>query len=139
MFRKILLAVDGSSHSDLAVDYAGKLAAAFDATLLIVHAYAQTSDLLGYDDIEKRVAARKTAGQGVIDRARQRLADSSLTITEDLLEGPEAEAILAAATAQKVDLVVMGTRGLGAIKGMLFGSVSHKVAQHVHCPVMLIR
>jgi nucleotide-binding universal stress UspA family protein len=33
----------------------------------------------------------------------------------------------------------MGTRGLGAIKGMLFGSVSHKVAQHVHCPVMLIR
>ena len=139
MFRKILLAVDGSSHSDLAVDYAGKLAAAFDATLLIVHAYAQTSDLLGYDDIEKRVAARKATGQGVIDRARQRLADSSLTITEDLLEGPEAEAILAAATAQKVDLVVMGTRGLGAIKGMLFGSVSHKVAQHVHCPVMLIR
>jgi nucleotide-binding universal stress UspA family protein len=139
MFRKILLAVDGSPNSDLAVDYAAKLAAAFDATLLIVHAYAQTSDLLGYDDIEKRVAARKTTGQGVIDRARQRLAGSSATITEDLLEGPEAEAILAAADAQKVDLVVMGTRGLGAIKGMLFGSVSHKVAQHVHCPVMLIR
>jgi len=139
MFQKILLAVDGSSHSDLAVDYAGKLAATFNATLLIVHAYAQTSDLLGYDDIEKRVAARKTTGQGVIDKARERLAGSSVTITEDLLEGPETEAIIAAADTQQVDLVVMGTRGLGAIKGMLFGSVSHKVAQHVHCPVMLIR
>jgi len=139
MFRKILLAVDGSLHSDLAADYASKLAATFNAALLIVHAYPQTSDLLGYDDFERRVARRKSTGQTVIKKAREHLTDSNVSIHEDLLEGPEAEAILAAATAQQVDLVVMGTRGLSTIEGMLFGSVSRKVAHHAHCPVMLIR
>jgi len=139
MFHKILLAVDGSVHSDLAADYAGKLATVFKAVLLIVHAYPQTSDLLGYDDFEKLVARRKSTGQIVLKNVRERLASSSVTVHEDLLEGPEAEAILAAATAQQVDLVVMGTRGLSTIEGMLFGSISRKVAHHAHCPVLLIR
>ena len=139
MFRNILLAVDGSEHSNLAADYAGGMAAAFDATLWIVHAYPQTSDLLGYDDFEKLVARRKSSGQTVLNNVRERLADRSLTIHEDLLEGPEAEAILAAGTAQSVDLIVMGSRGLGTIEGIMFGSVSRKVTHHAPCPVMLIR
>lgn len=139
MFKHILLAVDGSKHSDLAADYAAGLAATFPSALHVVHAYPQTSDLLGYDDFEKLVSRRKAAGQRILDKVRERLADRGLTIQEDLLEGPEAEAILAAAASQKADLIVMGTRGLGTIEGMLFGSVSRKVSQHASCPVMLIR
>ena len=139
MFRNILLAVDGSEHSNLAADYAGGLAAAFKANLFIVHAYPHTSDLLGYDDFEKLVARRKSSGQEVLDTVRSRISDCGAAIQEDLLEGPEAEAILAAVQAQQIDLVVMGTRGRGTIEGMLFGSVSRKVSQHAPCPVMLIR
>ena len=139
MFHHILLAVDGSEHSDLAADYAGGLAATFKADLYVVHAYPHTSDLLGYDDFEKRVARRKSAGQTVLNNVRKRLAGSSVHPQEDLLEGPEAEAILAAASSRQADLVIMGTRGLGTIEGVLFGSVSRKVTQQAHCPVMLIR
>jgi nucleotide-binding universal stress UspA family protein len=139
MFQKILLAVDGSVHSDKAADYAAGLATAFRATLFVVHAYPQTSDMLGYDDFERLVARRKSAGQTVLDRVRQRLEKHDLTPQEDLLEGPEAEAILASAEAHKADLVVMGTRGLGTIEGMLFGSISRKVSQHASCPVLLAR
>jgi nucleotide-binding universal stress UspA family protein len=139
MFQNILLAVDGSAHSELAADYAAGLAAAFHARLYVVHAYPQTSDLLGYADFERLVSRRKSAGQAVIDQIRSRLDQRGITVQEDLLEGPEAEAILAAADAQKIDLVVMGTRGLGTIEGMLFGSVSRKVSQHAHCPVLLAR
>jgi nucleotide-binding universal stress UspA family protein len=139
MFQKILLAVDGSAHSDKAADYAAGLAAAFQAALFVVHAYPQTSDLLGYDDFERLVARRKAAGQTVLDRVRDRLKDHDVSAQEDLLEGPEAEAILASAEAHKADLVVMGTRGLGTIEGMLFGSISRKVSQHAPCPVLLAR
>ena len=139
MFQKILLAVDGSAHSDLAADYAAGLATAFHTDLWVVHAYPQTSDMLGYSDFERLVARRKSAGQAVLDTVRKRLAQSGVTLHEDLLEGPEAEAILAAATSQMADLVVMGTRGLGTIEGMLAGSVSRKVSQHAHCPVLLVR
>jgi len=139
MFRKILLAVDGSDHSMIAADYAAGMAKAFGATVFLVHAYPHTSDLLGYEDFERLVARRKSAGQAILNKVRKRLEPKDVTILEDLLEGPEAEAILSAAETQQVDLVVMGTRGLGAIEGMVFGSVSRKVTHHAPCPVMLTR
>ena len=139
MFQKILLAVDGSAHSDKAADYAAGLAAAFQAELFVVHAYPQTSDMLGYDDFKRLVSRRKSAGQKVLDRICDRLAGHGVSPREDLLEGPEAEAILASADAHEADLVVMGTRGLGTLEGMLFGSISRKVSQHARCPVLLAR
>ena len=61
MFDHILVAVDGSLHSDKALDYARGLAEGFGARLLLVHVYPQTSDLLGYRDFERLVARRQSA------------------------------------------------------------------------------
>ena len=139
MFGHILVAVDGSHHSDKALDYARGLAEGFGARLLIVHVYPQISDLLGYRDFERLVSRRQAAGQKIISAARQRLGRIDAAVLEDLLEGPEAEAILSAAQAHSVDLIVMGTRGRGAFEGLLFGSVSRKVTHLAPCPVLLIR
>ena len=139
MFSHILIAVDGSTHSDEALVYARGMAENFGARLMLVHAYPQTSDLLGYEDFERLVSRRQAAGQEVIDAARRQLGDSGADIHENLLEGPEAEAILAAAETHGVDLIVMGTRGRGSIEGLLFGSVSRKVTHLAPCPVLLIR
>ncbi len=139
MFNHILMAVDGSSHSNKALEYARGLAEGFGARLLLVHAYPHTSDLLGYKDFERLVARRKAAGQEIIATARRRLGDIEVEIHEDLLESPEAEAILAASRTHAVDLIVMGTRGMGSMEGLLFGSVSRKVTHLAPCPVLLIR
>ncbi len=139
MFSHILIAVDGSTHSDKAIAYARGMADAFSARLMVVHVYPQTSDLLGYKDFERLVSRRQAAGQAVIDAARGQLGTTDLQIHEDLLEGPEAEAILTAAKTHGVDLIVMGTRGRGSLEGLLFGSVSRKVTHLAPCPVLLIR
>ncbi len=139
MFSHILIAVDGSAHSDKALTYARGMAENFGARLMLVHAYPQTSDLLGYRDFERLVSRRQAAGQDVIDAARNLLGDTGLDVHENLLEGPEAEAILAAAEIHGVDLIVMGTRGRGSIEGLVFGSVSRKVTHLAPCPVLLIR
>ncbi len=139
MFRHILAAFDGSEHSKSALRYALGLAEAFGSKLLIVHAYPHTSDLLGYTDFERLVSRRKGAGETVLGTARHILEGWQVPVTEDLLEGPEAEAILAAAEVQGVDLIVMGSRGLGALQNMVFGSVSRKVSHQARCPVMLVR
>ncbi len=139
MFSHILIAVDGSTHSDKALEYARGMAGNFGARLMLVHAYPQTSDLLGYGDFERLVSRRQAAGQDVIDAARNQLGDTRTDVHENLLEGPEAEAILAAAETHGVDLIVMGTRGRGSIEGLLFGSVSRKVTHLAPCPVLLIR
>jgi nucleotide-binding universal stress UspA family protein len=139
MFQRIIVAVDGSDHSMQAVACAKEIALKFDSAVLIVHAYPHTSDLLGYSEFQKLVAKRKAAGQQIIDKAKALLAGSGLQVTEELLEAPEAEAILAVAESQNVDLIVLGSRGLGSLGGMVFGSVSRKVGHHAPCAVMLVK
>lgn len=139
MFKRIIVAVDGSEHSPKTVEYAKSMALAFDAALWLVHAFPRTSDLLGYEEYEKLVARRENAGQDILDAARQVFDDTNLDIQEELLEEPAAEAILSVAEARNADLIIMGTRGLGALQGLVFGSVSNKVAQYATCPVMLVR
>lgn len=139
MFKKIVIAVDGSAHSHRALEYAKELARSYEATLWLVHVFPQTSDLLGYEEYEKLIARREGAGQDILDEARRQLGDTPLDVQEELLEGPEAEAIINVAATRQADLIVMGTRGLSSLTGLLLGSVSHKVIRHAHCPVMVVR
>ena len=138
MFDRIIVAIDGSEHSNRAVSCARELAERFGASLWLVHAYPQTSDLRSYDQFEKLIARRKREGQSILDEGRNILGEINFEINEELLEGPEAEAILSVAEIQNVGLILMGTRGLGSLEGMLLGSVSRKVTYHASCPVMLV-
>jgi nucleotide-binding universal stress UspA family protein len=138
-FGHIIVAVDGSEHSDRALHYAKTLAEGFGSIVRLVHAFPHTSDLFGYEEYEKLVARRELAGQAVLDRGRQQLGETSADVHEELLEGPPAEAILRVAEARRADLIIMGTRGLGGLRGVLLGSVSHKVIQSASCPVLVVR
>jgi nucleotide-binding universal stress UspA family protein len=137
--HRIVVAVDGSKHSDRAVELAATLAEPFGATLFLVHAFQRTSNLIGYESAEERVARRGLAGQAVLDRAHEMLGDLGEQVQEELLEGPPADAILAVASTRHADLIVMGTRGLGDLGGLLLGSVSHKVIHSSVCPVLVAR
>ena len=138
MFKRIIVAVDGSEHSDRALKYTQGLAECFGAAVWLVHAFPHTSDLLGYDEYEQLVSRREGAGQEILDEARQKLGETNFEVHEELLEGPAAEAILSVAKTRQADLIVMGTRGLSSLGGLLFGSVSNKVSHYASCPVMLI-
>ena len=137
MFQNIVLAYDGSEYSNKALQCAQSIAERFEATLWLVHIFPHTSDLLGYENFEKLFAKRKSAGQAVLDTARQKLGITTFIVNEELREGPEAESILKVAESCKADLIVMGTRGLGMLKSYLVGSVSRKVIHHAQCPVMV--
>ena len=138
MFKNILMAFDGSECSLNALRYAINIAEKYNACLWLVHAYPHTSDLLGYADYEKWFSKRKGAGQAVLDSALEGLGETSVEVREELLEGPEAEAILTVAANIQSDIIVMGTRGLGSVKGLLLGSVSRKVIHYATCPVMVV-
>ena len=138
MFKNVLLAVDGSEYSHRAIGYAESLAERYEANLWLVHVFSHTSDLLGYQDFEKLYAKRKSTGQAVIDDAKKILGSTTFKVHQELIEGSEAEAILKVAENHQADLIVMGTRGFGAVKGLLVGSVSRKVIHLSACPVMVV-
>lgn len=139
MYQRIVAAVDGSDNSIRAAKQAITLAETFGGSIWLVHAFPHTSDLLGYPEFDRLVSRRKSAGQKVLNSVIQALGDTRIEITEDLLEAPEAEAILAVAASRHADLIVLGTRGLGSIEGLLFGSVSRKVVHHAPCSVLVVK
>ena len=138
MFKKIVLAVDGSEYSHRASMYAKSLAERYEADLFLIHVFSHTSDLLGYQDFEKLYSKRKSAGQAILDDAQKLLGSSTIKVHKELIEGSEAEAILTVTKKNQADLIVMGTRGFGAVKGLLIGSVSRKVIHLSACPVMVV-
>ncbi len=139
MFETIVVALDGSERSFYAFKYAQSLAQKYFSRLIVVHAYPPTSDLHAYEGYEKLVSTRKIAGEKILGAARKLISQSTIEMETELLEGPPADAILSVAETRKADLIVLGTRGMGTIKGLLFGSVATKVSHHAACPVLVVR
>ena len=60
-------------------------------------------------------------------------------IHTELIEGSPAEAIIEVAETRQSDVIVMGSRGMGTLAGLLLGSTSQKVVSHASCPVLIAR
>lgn len=145
---KILLAVDGSTCSAKAVNEFARQPwpAASEIKVLsvietpIVHGvepWALPSNY--FDDLERESLKQARV---IVDRALSKLKaaeDESLKVTSEIVEGAPNNAILDVAERWGADLIVVGSRGLGALRRFLLGSVSHSVALHAKCSVEIVR
>lgn len=138
MLKNILLAFDGSVHAQKAARLAADLARQYRAALCVVHTYDPAPDYLGEPFLQEVISKRTDAADRVMEQV-QALVDELPQLETEVLEGPPAEAILRVAEVRQVDLIVMGTRGLGQLSGLLLGSQSQKVLTHAQCPVLLVR
>jgi nucleotide-binding universal stress UspA family protein len=139
MFKNILLAVDGSEHALKAARMAGDIARQMHADLRVVTAYESVPTYLGEPNLQRALDERFALTQQVLDEALRQIGEVPGVLKTEVLEGPAAEAILAVIEAHGSDLIIMGTRGLGRLKGLLLGSQSQKVVAHSPCPVLLVR
>jgi nucleotide-binding universal stress UspA family protein len=139
MFERILLATDGSSHAERALEYARDLALRDDAPVIVVHAFESVPRYVGEPMWSQTVGSHVTVGREIANRAAQELEGAGVNVDTEVLEGPPAEAILRVAEVRQVDLIVMGTRGHGELTSLLLGSVSHRVLAHARVPVMIVR
>jgi len=134
----VVVGVDGSEPSLLAVDWAAREAKRRTAPLRIVSAPAMPPRMR--PGREQTVASEieesyEQAVATAVSRAKQAVPD--LVIDTDLLSGPPAVAI--AESASGAQLVVVGDRGMGGFAAMLLGSVSRYVATNAPCPAIVVR
>jgi len=140
MFGKILLAVDGSKNALHAAKVAGDLARAMNSERLrIVVAFAPIPSYLGEPNRQAVIDARLTEADEILQAALRVLGSIPGEIHTELIEGSPAHAIIDVAETRQSDLIIMGSRGLGSLKGLLVGSTSKTVVDHAHCPVMIVR
>ena len=139
---KVLIALDGSAHSDQALELAQDLLAGKPAAVTVLHViprhliYGKGGPVVAecYDP-----DAEQTASRALLEEAATRLRAAGVgpAITKEIEVGDPAEAILAVAANDGMDLIIMGSRGLNAAKRFLLGSVSTKVSTHAHCAVLV--
>ena len=139
MFKNILLGVDGSEHALRAAKVAGELARKLGSDLWVVVCFDPVPAYLGEPNLQQAMNLRLQQAEQVLSPALEEIGEIPGSLRKEILEGPPAEAILSVAQARDNDLIIMGTRGLGKLAGLLLGSQSQKVITHASCPVMLIR
>lgn len=140
MFTNILLGVDGSEHALRAAQKAGDLARNMSSKIVrIVVAYDPVPPYLGEPNMQTAISARMKEADEILHKAIGALGKIPGEVHTEILEGPPAEAILEVANARNSDLIIMGSRGLGRLRGVLLGSQTQKVVQHAPCPVLIVR
>jgi len=140
MFKHILLAVDGSDHAMRAAKVASEMAHCVKAVeLRVVVAYDPIPPYLGEPNLQGAINARLDDAQAILQKAVTAVGDIPGEIHTELIEGDSAEAIIDVAKTRTSDVIVMGSRGLGRLAGLVLGSTSQKVVSHAPCPVLIVR
>jgi nucleotide-binding universal stress UspA family protein len=142
-----MIAYDGSADAQTAIDRAGQLFSNQDATVLVVwESFIDVVTRAGagvpvgeidYEALDRgyKDQARERAEEGA-ERARRAGLNAQAEIR--VRESTIASTVLAEAEDLGADAIVIGTRGLGGLKSLVLGSVSHAVVQHAHVPVMVV-
>ena len=141
---RILIAVDGSSHSAKVAKAAIRQAAACrqvpELHLIYVHLPVPTLGGLirpiGHEALQRYY---REEGEDALRGAKKLFDRAKLECSMHIMVGPVAESLAREAKKLKCDLIIMGTHGMGAVSGMLLGSVATKTVHLAQCPVMLIR
>ena len=150
MIKTILIPTDGSEHAAKAVALGADLARKYDARMVLLHVVTDwgtgrvPEELRSYSRLEHveitDTDVRRAAANEILEQAEALAREHGATQVERILDdGSPAAKILANARASEVDLIVMGSRGLGDLKGLLLGSVSHKVSHLAECTCVTVR
>ncbi len=139
MYRKILLAVDGSENSLRATEEAAKLAKIeSDATvdILYVNVPPKTArEILLEPSKEEQEAARKNKLHPIEEILNKANVNHKTTI----LTGEASPTIIQHANSTNADIIVIGSRGLNAVQKFVLGGVSNEVVQKAKMPVLLVK
>jgi nucleotide-binding universal stress UspA family protein len=141
-YKNILVAYDGSELSKKALKVAATLLGDVpEAQISIVNVWQYPN--LPYDGgihhVNQISEDLQKHAQSLVDEAANQLSGQSVHVNKVVLNGYPPSKILEYAEEQKIDLIVMGNRGLNSLQRLFLGSVSHRVVQEAPCDVLVVK
>jgi nucleotide-binding universal stress UspA family protein len=137
--KRILIATDGSAGSGLALEQGLSLAADSGAAVTVAYVKQPPSALLGEPYYQDRITEEADHARGVMTDAKLHATRYDVQVDYEVVEGDPVDAILAFARSRDADLIVVGSRGLGAMKGLVLGSVSNAILHQSDRPVLVAK
>ncbi|MGO9622607.1 MAG: universal stress protein [Desulfobaccales bacterium] len=141
MFKKFLLAYDGSDDARKALEAGIKLAKLHQAELLALAVLDKPPGFAG--SMDKKVVKEKDPGyqhcEQFLDEAQKQAHKAGVELKTEIGMGHPAMTIVEVAAAGKFDLVLVGHAGLSQVFRSLLGTTAEKVARHAPCTVIIVR
>lgn len=137
MFAKILVGTDGSDSAAKAVAQAAAIAKTAGAELLVLHSYPIVSAGSGGPLGGAETVPLKEIGVGILEDVRKKYA-KGIPLRTLLKEGAPGDAIVDVAEEEKVDLIVVGNRGMTGAKRYVLGSVPNNVSHHAPTSILIV-
>ena len=140
-----MVPLDGSEFADKALDYAIEIAKKFSSELLIVHIVQSTTafvtgpEVLGPSLVLDLKNQLDESGRRILTAGEAKAKKAAVNVTLRMEYGNPADKILNMVKDEKIGLIVIGHRGLGAAARFFLGSVSDKVSRHATCPVLIVK
>jgi nucleotide-binding universal stress UspA family protein len=138
VFKKILVPLDGSQNAESVLPFAGEIAAASGAQLLLVTAVEQVGVWDATLSVTVLDRESNVATEYLADAAK-RAAEGGAAVATKVLRGAAAEAVLAEADESGADLIAITTHGRSGISRWLFGSVATHILEHARVPLLTLR
>jgi len=137
----IIVGIDGSGHSQRALEWAMKEAAIRHTSLVVLTVHEAVAGYFGgvsmYPDDPARTEQARVAAQAESDKVLAGLEGSHPeSVTVKAVHGFPVEELINAG--KDADMLVLGSRGAGGFTRLLMGSTAGQVTQHAHCPVVII-
>lgn len=142
VLRKILIATDGSKAAEKAVDFGVQIAGLSGAKVYAVYVIDTTPYYsIPLDEVwSKEVYEQlETMGNEITSDVEKAAKAAGLEAESLVLKGDPAERIIKFAEEQSVDMIVVGSHGIGEFERLVIGSVSEKVVRHAKVPVLVVR
>ena len=137
-FKNILVPIDGSIYSEKSLERASEFVDAFGSSLILIYVVEKSIPINLLDRKEYLGILRKF-GTNVLEKANKKLSKKGITAKILLKEGNIVNEIEKIAKKEKCDLILVGSKGLGAITRLLLGSVSNKISQTSACSVLIVK
>lgn len=137
--NKILNPVDGSDHSIRSTEYAIEFANLLDAEIVLLHCHDRFPIVFAEPHFQIAVDQINKASEELIEPFIEKLEQGKVTFDVRILEGNPGNKIPEVVQIEKIDLIVMGSRGVTDFAGLLLGSVAHQVLNKSNCPVFITK
>jgi nucleotide-binding universal stress UspA family protein len=132
-----VIATDGSESAEQAVAAGARVARTLGTTAVLVYVRPPIG-ALGEPYYQEKLTEQMAYARAALDRARTLVSEQGCEADAEILEGNPADQLVELARARDAHLIVVGSRGLGAVAGALLGSVSSAIIHRADRPVLVV-
>lgn len=137
--QTIVNPVDGSDHSVHSTDYAIELARLFEAKIILMHCHDKFPIVMSEPYFQQAVNEINKAAEELVEPFIKKLERAEVDFEVRILEGTPGVKVPEVVRIEKIDLIVMGSRGVTDFTGLFLGSVAHQVLHKAECPVFITK